>query len=70
LEYGRAGGKKAAAETEHRFPDVVALLNKVWAERRQPKPVGARSTAEDDYGPPEDADPRLRRLKGKGTEGA
>jgi len=55
LEYGRAGGKAAPAETEHRFPDLTKLLNEVWAER-QAKKVGEGSTT-----PPPwpKADPRL-----------
>ncbi len=54
LEYGRAGGKTAAAGMEHTFPDLVDLLERVWKERQGPgaAPLAAL--------PPPQADPRRR----------
>jgi len=61
-EYGRAGGKLAATETEHRFPDLVALLEKIAEERRLRAAEGGPAQRE----VPPDSDPRWRRLKAMG----
>jgi hypothetical protein len=43
LEYGRAGGKQAAQQDDW-MPDLAMLLEKMEAERRQPRTVGVGMT--------------------------
>jgi len=65
LEYGRAGGK--TQEAERTSPDLVVLMERVWAESHPPRVVGAGST--NGTGPAvgiPDADPRMRALKARG----
>ena len=63
LEYGWAGGKTAGGKTDHPFPDLVALIAKINANRvamDKLKSAGSGST-HDPHHPT--SDPRDRALK-------
>jgi len=62
LEYGRAGGKTAGAKIDERFPDLIALIAKVNAERASMQKLKSGSGPTLDPQHPK-SDPRFRALR-------
>jgi hypothetical protein len=71
LEYGRAGGKTAGAKIDQRFPDLIALITKINAERvamSKFKSAGSGLT-HDPHHPTNDSRDRALKVSGEKAPG-